>query len=70
MNTFHRTAPEAPFTGSVLCTRPTLQGRTTLSGSSLTIAEAGARQRIPIRSVAERDRPPREHFGICTSEGM
>lgn len=65
---YHRTSPEAPFARGILCSRPTADGRVTLTAASLIVTGPEGRRRVPVASSEERDRHLRDHFGIRRPE--
>lgn len=66
---FHQTSPEAPFTRQPLCSRPTPDGRITLTGTSLIITRKGERTEQAISSEQEFNAKLAEHFGIMQPAG-
>jgi len=61
---WHQTAPEAPFTQTLVCTLAQPGGRVTLSGDTLTRTLAGTKTVTPVESAEERRTILREVFGI------
>lgn len=61
---YHQTCPDAPFTRQPLCSRPTPEGRITLTGSSLVITTFGEKREEPISSEAEFNEKLEQYFGI------
>lgn len=49
---FHQQAPQAPFNKQALCTRPTLDGRITLTEKNLIIKSVKGKQEIPVSNVS------------------
>lgn len=66
---FHQVAPQAPFNKQPLCSRPTPEGRITLTGTSLTITKNGIKQEEVVQSEAEFDEKLMEYFGISREAG-
>jgi N-hydroxyarylamine O-acetyltransferase len=66
---YHQTSPQAPFTRQPLCSRPTSEGRITLTGSSLVITNHGEKQEEPISSEAEFEEKLAQYFGIRQDKG-
>lgn len=66
---YHQTSPEAPFTRQPLCSRPTPEGRITLTGSSLVITTHGEKQEEPISSEAEFNEKLAQYFGLRQVSG-
>ncbi|SDK62078.1 arylamine N-acetyltransferase family protein [Streptomyces indicus] len=61
---YHRTSPDSHFTRSLVCSLRTEQGRTTLSGSTLTVTENGERRTTELATDAEVLAAYRDHFGL------
>jgi len=61
---WHQTAPEAPFTQTLVCTMAQPGGRITLAGDTLTRTLAGTKTVTPVGSETERRAILREVFGI------
>ena len=68
MTDYHATSSDSPFTGDLLATLPTEDGRITLSGTSITTTERSThrKQHVPL---AQLDAVLRERFGITISDG-
>lgn len=64
MCAFHQTSPESHFTQNSICTRPTRDGRITLSGMKLIVTRNGRREETMLASEKERARVLQELFGI------
>ncbi|MGV3639348.1 MAG: arylamine N-acetyltransferase family protein [Adhaeribacter sp.] len=62
---FHQTSPEAPFTRQPLCSRPTPEGRITLTGTALIITRKGERSEYPIASDQDFNEKLALYFGIA-----
>ena len=61
---FHQHAPQAPFNKQVLCTRPTLEGRVTLTAKSLIITTGKEKQEVPLDNSAVFDELLAKYFNI------
>jgi N-hydroxyarylamine O-acetyltransferase len=61
---YHQTSPESPFTRWRVCTRPTPEGRITLSDMKLILTTGGERREQPLEDEAAYHTALREHFGI------
>ncbi|GAB3168822.1 arylamine N-acetyltransferase family protein [Telluribacter humicola] len=61
----HQHSPQAPFNKQPLCSRPTLDGRITLTSKSLTTTRHGVKQEIPITSDTEFQQTLSDLFGIA-----
>ena len=61
---FHQTAAIAPFNKQQLCTRPTPDGRVTLTSKSLTITTMGQKQEIVINGEADFEACLARYFNI------
>lgn len=66
---YHQTSPQAPFTRQPLCTRPTPEGRITLTGSSLVITANGEKQEEPIASEVAFNEKLAQYFGLRQESG-
>lgn len=64
MCSYHQTSHESHFTQNSICTRPTRDGRITLSGMKLIVTRNGRRDETMLASGEERKRVLRELFGI------
>jgi len=62
---WHQTAPEAPFTQTLVCTLAQPGGRITLAGESLTRTLGGTKTVTPVGSADERQAILREIFGLA-----
>lgn len=61
---WHSTSPDSHFTRSPVCSRPTAEGRITLSGDKLITTVRGERHEEPLADDAAVLDAYREHFGI------
>ncbi len=61
---YHQTSPLSPFTRKRVCTRPTIDGRITLSEMRLITTSKAHREEQEISSEEESLAILREHFGI------
>ncbi|MFJ4714410.1 arylamine N-acetyltransferase [Streptomyces sp. NPDC088785] len=61
---YHRSSPASHFTRSLVCSRPTGDGRITLSGRTLTTTAAGRRTQRTLDSDAAVLAAYEQHFGI------
>jgi N-hydroxyarylamine O-acetyltransferase len=61
---YQQTSPEAHFTQNRVCSRPTGDGRMTLTATSFIVTRNGARTEMPVESNADFERLLEEHFGI------
>lgn len=64
MCSYHQTSPESHFTQNSICTRPTHDGRITLSGMKLIVTRNGRREETMLASEKERGRLLQGLFGI------
>jgi len=62
---WHQTAPEAPFTQTLVCTLAQPDGRITLAGESLTRTLGGTKTVTPVGSADERQAILFDIFGIA-----
>lgn len=60
---YHFTCPDSRFTQRTVCSRPTEDGRVTISNDELTLTEAGEK-RVEVLSAAELLAAYRDYFGI------
>ncbi|MFD7895750.1 arylamine N-acetyltransferase [Streptomyces sp. NPDC059743] len=61
---YHRTSPDSHFTGSLVCSRRTEEGRVTLSGDRLITTAHGGRQERLLEGEKEILAAYRDHFGL------
>lgn len=61
---YHRTSPDSHFTRSLVCSRPTPNGRLTLSGRKFVTTERDERRESPLGTDAEVLAAYRDHFGL------
>lgn len=61
---YHYTSPQSHFTQKLVCSRPTEQGRITLSESKLIITENHCRKEFTLHSEAERREALQRYFAI------
>ncbi|MFD9542354.1 arylamine N-acetyltransferase [Streptomyces sp. NPDC060022] len=61
---YHRTSPDSYFTGSLVCSRRTGNGRVTLSGRTLITTVRGERHETELDTDAEVLAAYRDHFGL------
>jgi N-hydroxyarylamine O-acetyltransferase len=61
---YHQTSPLSPFTQKRLCTRPTLDGRITLSNLRLITTSKDCREERELAGEEEFLAALREHFGV------
>ncbi|WP_066942602.1 arylamine N-acetyltransferase family protein [Streptomyces lushanensis] len=61
---YHRTSPDSHFSGSLVCSRRTEEGRVTLSGDRLVTTAHGERQERPLEGEKEILTAYRDHFGL------
>ena len=61
---FHQQAPQAPFNKQALCTRPTLEGRVTLTAKSLIITTGKGKQETSVPTATDFDEFLKQHFNI------
>lgn len=61
---FHQHAPQAPFNKQALCTRPTLEGRITLTPKSLIITTGKEKQETSVPTAAAFDELLAQYFSI------
>jgi len=64
-----QTSPESPFTRKAVCSRPTPDGRITLSGGRLIRTARGRREEEPVAGAEDYRVLLRTHFGIELDEG-
>ncbi|MGH9345817.1 MAG: arylamine N-acetyltransferase family protein [Vicinamibacterales bacterium] len=62
---YHQTSPDSPFTRRRICSRATLDGRVTLSGTRLISTEAAGRQERELPDERDYVDALRDHFGIA-----
>ncbi|MEI5102570.1 arylamine N-acetyltransferase [Streptomyces sp. PmtG] len=65
---YHRTSPHSHFTRSLVCTRLTETGRTTLGGATLTVTTGGEKHVTELATDAEVLAAYATHFGIELEE--
>ncbi|MEA5499158.1 arylamine N-acetyltransferase [Limnoraphis robusta Tam1] len=61
---YNQTSPQSIFTQRRICTKPTLEGRVTLSDNRLIITQNGQRQEHIIDTEAEYHKILQDYFGI------
>lgn len=61
---FHQHAPQAPFNKQALCTRPTIEGRITLTAKNLIIKKGKEKQELAVPTDAAFDELLAQHFNI------
>jgi N-hydroxyarylamine O-acetyltransferase len=64
MCVYHQTPPDGPFTQRRLCTRPTDDGRVTLSESRLVVTDGQGKSERELAGEAEVETVLREYFGL------
>ncbi|MEQ5841842.1 arylamine N-acetyltransferase [Paraburkholderia acidicola] len=64
MCTYHQTSVHSHFTRKEICSRATLSGRITLSGTQLIETANGSRSVVELASIDERRQALIQHFGI------
>jgi N-hydroxyarylamine O-acetyltransferase len=65
---YHQTSPKSHFTQKRLCTRATLEGRTTISGQQLIVTENGQRKETKLADEGEYLAALEDYFGIRLPE--
>ncbi|WP_224998696.1 arylamine N-acetyltransferase [Cesiribacter sp. SM1] len=61
---FHQESPLAPFNKQLLCTRPTPDGRITLTSKSLIVSGSSGREESVVKSCAEFDALLAQYFDM------
>jgi len=61
---YHQSSPESPFTRKAVCTRPTLEGRVTLSERRLIVTGKSGKHEVFLNSEQEWRTALQDHFGV------
>jgi N-hydroxyarylamine O-acetyltransferase len=64
MCAYHQTSPESPFTRKRVCTKPTSEGRVTLSDRKLIVTGKAGKQETLLNSEEEWRTVLQERFGV------